>query len=537
MRVYFRDFFKFFSIVLARNNALIFSLAITQILVGIMPAVLLYLIAQAVASISDMGNYIYIVIALGCVILLSELTEVLEYIISSVLSDTTKKNLKSILIKKSAMPPSMDHFSSAEFQDVFFLTEQNISDMSDFVAECSILLTGVLGLLSIGVLLTNLQWWIPIALIIGIMPIVYFKCQLERKIWGIEEEHSKEFKLLSLTYEGLTRSDSAKELRLNKHANLLKERWGNIYSAILRKIHREKFNGLLKLSLYSLPSVILIIAILYHVGVMFSEHKYETSQLVILFGAILQIRTQLVVVVAYLSSVSKTFFSSKAVLKLIDFNVDIADQRIFDAGNTKILSIKNVSFRYPGCESYVFKNLSFDVDRNTLTVLTAPNGAGKSTLINLVAGLYRQYEGEIKLGCSDGFKVWGVNQNFNLPSVTVKDFLDPYNVHDDNVIKEKLKHFQLGHLVDKIPFYLDSRFENYVELSGGQWQRLALVKVDLHYQDCDLIILDELNSALDKDGDILYQNLLLKIKGHTSIIIISHKPEIHKYCDNVVSII
>lgn len=530
------DISKILIIMLGKKKWLIYLLILSQILVGIIPALLLYVIGQAVESIAQLQYYNSIIIALGAILLLCELTEMLERIVSSILSDTAQKNLKQMLIEKSTTPPNVEHFSDSYFQDVFFLTEKNVNEVSDFITQCSFLMTGFLGIFSISVLLTSLDWWIPLLLIVGVLPIIFFKFQLEAAIWNIETANAKGFKFLTLAYENLTRKTSAKELRLNDCTSLLKRNWDSEYSSILNEVHVQRFKGLIKLFLISLPGVILIVATLFYIGSASYYDHYDISQLVILFGAILQIRNQLMIIVANFTSFSAVFLSASTILKLLQCHLYTTECRSFDASCAHALSVDSVSFKYPGADFWVLNNISFSIEYNTLTVIVAPNGAGKSTLINIITGMYQRFTGNIKIGVDAATKVWGINQSFTLPSLTLHEFLDPYGKCELVTIRNTLINYQLGHLVDKLNCYLDSRFEGSIELSGGQWQRLALVNVELHYQQYQLIVLDELNSALDSAGDALYLKLLLRMKKTSTVIIVSHKNDIHMYCDNIIKL-
>lgn len=525
---------KILFMVLGRNTWLIFLLAVSQWLVGVMPALLLYVIGQAVERIIHLQGYSLMIAALGGILLLSEFTEMLERVASSILSDTAQKNLKQMLIDKAASPPHVEHFSNAGFQDVFFLTEKNVNTMSNFIIQSSFLMTGFIGLFSISVLLVSIDWWIPLLLVAGVLPIICFKFQLEKAIWNLEKENANGFKLLTLAYEHLTRNASAKELRLNRCTSLLRGKWNDTYALMLNRICVQRFKGLVKLFLISLPGVMLIVAVLYCIGAESSSKNYGVSQLVILFGAILQIRNQLMIIVANFASISAVYFSANTIEKLLQYDVHATERRLFDAGGVSALSIENVSFKYPGAENWALENISLHIKHHTLTAIIAPNGAGKSTLAHIITGMHRNFTGTITCGVDGATSIWGVNQNFTVPSLTLQEFLDPDGICEQATIQQALTHYQLGHLADKLACYLDSRFENSIALSGGQWQKLALVNVALHFHRYQLIVLDELNAALDGCGDRLYLELLLKMKKTSTVIIISHKTAIHAHCDDVI---
>ncbi len=206
------------------------------------------------------------------------------------------------------------------------------------------------------------------------------------------------------------------------------------------------------------------------------------------------------------------------------------------------ITFEGVSFKYPNSENFVLKNISFSIQKGQHVAIVGENGAGKSTLVKLLTGLYDPTKGRVLLGDTDLQEVaveswhrhFGVLQQ-NAASYTFASLKD--NVYygdvskplDDERLDEALKKAEAASFVSKLPqgkdTYIDTWMEDEegnkgTELSGGQWQRLALARN--FYRDSPLIILDEPTSAIDALAESRIFKRLFADKERT-VVTISHR--------------
>ncbi|RAW94152.1 hypothetical protein [Photorhabdus kleinii] len=110
-----------------------------------------------------------------------------------------------------------------------------------------------------------------------------------------------------------------------------------------------------------------------------------------------------------------------------------------------------------------------------------------------------------------------ISQNFRPLPITLKEFIDPFNKLNNNDILRVMHLFELD-FISEIDFnyYLVEGFENYLKLSGGQWQRILMSKSYLNCLSYDLVLLDEINSSLDSNGDNLFYMLINYLNSRTT---------------------
>lgn len=208
----------------------------------------------------------------------------------------------------------------------------------------------------------------------------------------------------------------------------------------------------------------------------------------------------------------------------------------------KTVTVDSVSFHYPASEKLVLRDVSFNIVAGQHVAIVGENGAGKSTLIKLLTGLYEPTKGAVKLDgvpltsvtISSWHRYLGVLQQdyISYGFATAKDnvyYGDTSKAFDTKRFDNALDKAEARSFLKKLPKGVDSYVNPWMEdaegnagtdLSGGQWQRLALARN--FYRDSPVIILDEPTSAIDALAESRIFKHLFGEKNKT-IITISHR--------------
>ncbi len=209
------------------------------------------------------------------------------------------------------------------------------------------------------------------------------------------------------------------------------------------------------------------------------------------------------------------------------------------------LVFKNVSFKYQDTNHLIFDNLNFELKKNDIIGLKGSSGIGKSTFLNLLVGLLKPTSGKILLNDKD--------EIYNTPYSKLVGYLpqDAFII-DDNLFSnialgqknqeydiEKIDKLisltKLDSLKDGIDNLEDKKLGNRgVQISGGQRQRVVLARSI--YFGKDILILDESTSALDLHTEEALINEIIKLFKDKTIIIVSHRLDLYKYCNKVYQI-
>lgn len=211
-------------------------------------------------------------------------------------------------------------------------------------------------------------------------------------------------------------------------------------------------------------------------------------------------------------------------------------------------AFRNVSFRYPGHDKYVLKDVNLTIKAGSKLAIVGVNGAGKTTLTKLLMRLYEPTEGVILLNGVDVkkydrdtyFKIFApVFQNVEVFAFPIWQNVSMKREHEtdrDNV-QAVLNRSGLDEKIEKYESGIDTQLlkifdQNGIDLSGGERQRLAMARA--LYQDRHVLVLDEPTAALDALAeDRMYQEFNNMVQGKTSVFI-SHRLSSTRFCDNIV---
>ncbi|HMG91813.1 MAG TPA: ABC transporter ATP-binding protein [Chryseolinea sp.] len=258
-----------------------------------------------------------------------------------------------------------------------------------------------------------------------------------------------------------------------------------------------------------------------------------------------------------LAQISSTFVSVDQHTTFLDdyFSFLSIDDLVKKVDNPETLPAKfdkgivfdNVSFKYPGSDEYAVRDFNLTINDGELIALVGENGAGKSTIVRLLLRFYEVDEGSISVGGVDlkntdpeelRNRIGVLFQDYANYELTVRENVTmgrpSAEVLDERVL-ESLRDARSEWLVKKMPNGLDSKvgrlFEGGHDLSGGEWQRLALARI--MYRDADIWILDEPTSSLDPEAEAaIFAELKENLKGRIGIVI-SHRFSTVRIADRI----
>ena len=245
---------------------------------------------------------------------------------------------------------------------------------------------------------------------------------------------------------------------------------------------------------------------------------------------------------ALMNSLTEIFSTDVLVKRMDDIKKEHINVEPFSA-KTDDMSIKfdNVTFGYD--DEDVLKNVTFTVKSGSKTALVGSSGSGKSTVLKLAAGFYKASSGNIFLGGTDISNVDDesllkyysvVFQDVLLFDGTIMDNirLGNKNATDDEV-KKAAKLANCDSFVSNLPNgYMTTIGENGKLLSGGEKQRISIARAII--KDAPIVLLDEVTSALDIQNENLIQKAVSHITKNKTVIVIAHKLNTIKDCDNIL---
>ncbi|MCT4612343.1 MAG: ABC transporter ATP-binding protein/permease [Clostridia bacterium] len=409
---------------------------------------------------------------------------------------------------------------------------------------------GLVTFLVVLVILIPYGIWIPVVLMIVNMPKIINKAKLGRvsySMWGI---NSSKAKSLNYTRSLLTDKIAIRELKMyNALDNML---------AKVKNIQKEVFESYEKpITEYKKKTYLTTI---FGYIIMFLIMTYFLQSLIagsITLGTFLFLREN----IERFNEEIESFYNSltgihtcsiyaKSYFDFLDIEpvIKISENPIkLDITNGMEIEFENVWFKYPLSERWALKDVSFKIKSGTNFAIVGQNGAGKSTIIKLIYRIYDVTKGKVLINGVDikNLDLESLNESI---SILFQDFISYQFTVKDNICmstygeessSRMLKSAQLAcadqfveSLPNKFEQQLGKNFESGEELSGGQWQKLAISRV--FYKKAPVLIMDEGTSNIDAETEhTIYSNLMKNYEDRT-VVVIAHRFSAIKNADEII---
>ena len=397
----------------------------------------------------------------------------------------------------------------------------------------------VLLSLSIFLILYNFEIAINIILIFGsLLIIIYYFTKRKIFKWG-QNSQDLDKSIKKNIYENIA---NIKEIKLYRRENFFLFLLSQLnYSLAIIDFKIDTFQQIPRFIIEITAVILLCVIIFINLNI---SNNAEIIALLVAYSAVLfRLMPSTTRVSAALQRLK--FYSSQVNILAKELKLKFVNKptsiKYNDSFDIKSLKIININYRYNNA-SFLIKNLSLSFKKGTINCITGDNGSGKTTLINIILGLLKPKNGRLLINNSENLykyfkykynKVGYVSQSTYLLDDSIKNniIFGDSNV-DMSSLEKAIKASQLSKLISILPNKLETLVgERGVKLSGGQVQKIAIARC--LYRNPDFLVLDEFNNNLDMKSELKILNYLKEIKKDKIIIIISHKKEIYKYCDNV----
>lgn len=347
--------------------------------------------------------------------------------------------------------------------------------------------------------------------------------------------------------------DFAKDIRLFNMSNAFFNQLSGV-NETYKELNRKHHNRMVLWEV-SLGSVLIVQKILMYTWLVYNvvTGAYQISDFVLYVGLVSTFHASVGYVNWIYSDMRTNSLMINDYRNFVDWKEDreTADEK--DGHITEInldkfeFRFENVSFKYPGHDNYVLKNVNLTIKNGAKLAVVGVNGAGKTTFIKLMMKLYEPSEGRILLNDVDikeynreeYFKLFSpvfqnvecfampIYQNISFAEEDKTDMNKINEVMEQSGLSEKINSYEKGIHTNLLKIF----DKEGIDLSGGEKQRLAMARA--LYKDGKVIILDEPTAALDALAeDRMYREFENMIHGKTAVFI-SHRLGSTRFCDKI----
>ncbi|MDE0732205.1 MAG: ABC transporter ATP-binding protein [Gammaproteobacteria bacterium] len=549
-------------IVWGTSAALTVTMALTTLVSGVLPAAIasiggLFVDAVAVAlqeggdlSIESRNTVLYyVMLEAGLVVLMTgaqRISTVSQSILRVLLG-----NKINVMILEKALTLELAHFEDAEYYDKLVRARREASSRPlSLVIKTFDLMRDIIALLTIGIWLFQFSPYAVLLLAVAGTPAFIAEAKFSGEAFRIHRRRSAERRMQIYLEMVLTREDGVKEVKLLQLGKLFLKRYVDIFL----NIYKEDRNLVLRRGIWGYLLGLVASAAFYFaygwVGFAAMAGAITIGQMTMYIA---QFRLGQNAVTSSLTAVNGMYEDNLYLSNLSEYLEHKVPEQTGEkkAGPSPEEGIRfeDVSFYYPGSDTPALNKINLHISPGESLAIVGENGSGKTTLIKLLTRLYAPTHGKIFL---EGLELrqWDIEALRQKIGVIFQDFAryqlivgenigigDVDNIEEDEQIAQAAKQGMADVFVKDLPLeyktQLGTWFKDGKELSGGQWQKIALSRAFMRNQ-ADILILDEPTAAIDAKAEAEIFAHFRDLTANKISIIISHRFSTVRMADHII---
>ena len=564
--------FKFFSafqfsrraigMVWDTSRPLTIIMALSTLVIGVSPAAIASvggLFVDAVASSFQQSGQamvkaredalFYVFIELGLVVMMTG-AQRLNVICQSILR-VLLGNKINVLILEKALTLELTHFEDAEYYDKLVRARREASSRPlALVIKTFDLMRDIIALATIGIFLFQFSVWAAVLLVVAGIPAFLAETRFSGEAFRNYRRRSAERRMQVYLEMVLTREDGVKEVKLLQLGRLFLQRYVDIF----RNIYKEDKNLVLRRGFWG-----------YVLGLLASIAFYFAYGWVGLaaIGGVITIGQMTMYIAQFRLGQNSVTSSLTAISGMYEDNLYLSnlteylEHKVPEKTGTKKggpnpdegIRFEDVSFSYESSSDAALKNVSLHIKQGESLAIVGENGSGKTTLIKLLSRLYRPSKGKIYLEGLD-LEEWDIEALRKKIGVIFQDFARYQLVVGENIgigdvdemdLESNVEKAAIKGMADKFiknlprsyATQLGTWFKDGKELSGGQWQKIALSRAFMRNK-ADILVLDEPTAAIDARAEAEIFSHFRDLTAKRISIIISHRFSTVRMADHII---
>jgi len=460
-------------------------------------------------------------------------------------------NETSLRLMEHAATLDLEDFEDSELQDKLERARRQASGRSSLIGQLFGQAQDVVTVASFAAGLLVYAPWLIVLLAIALLPAFIGEAHFNAQSYSLNYARTPERRELDYVRQTGASAETAKEVKIFGLSGFLIDRYRVLATSFFEANRRI---ALRRAGWGSLLSAIGTVA--YYVAYAYIVWRtlhgdFSIGDLTFLAGSFRRLRTLLENLLLGFSQVAGQALYLDDLFSFFEITPEIVpppNPRPFPVPIRLGFQFENVGFRYPGAERWAVRGLTFELHAGETLALVGENGAGKTTLVKLLARLYDPDEGRILLDGHDlrEYDLFALRANIG---VIFQDFVRYFFTAADNIavgriearddrprIVRAAERSLADEVIRKLPGGYDQvlgkRFRTGVDLSGGEWQKVAIARA--YMRDAQLLILDEPTAALDARSEFeVFKRFKDLSEGRTAVLI-SHRFSSVRMADRIV---
>ncbi|WP_228056578.1 ABC transporter ATP-binding protein [Microcoleus sp. LEGE 07076] len=507
------------------------------------------------------------------------------------LRDRLQGAVEGKVLEKVANFDDIALFENPELLNIVELAKTGVFKIQQLAFTISMTITGIFIFIPSVSLAAAIAWWVPLLILLSSIPSIYIERKYTKLIWRVQKKQAKITREMNLSARVLTGEEYAKELRLFGLQELWLKRWQGQFVQFFSEMQAIRKKGAIVVLLWSILSRIGVALPFVYVVIGALGSRYTLGDLALYSGLIVQVEESLQLLINNYTNLYDIALGVSPIFQLLDLKPELqsplgdvasrlpslpghgqdarATSLLPDSGQdaraTSLLpdsgqdaratkdkigiEIKDLSFCYPGSTKNTVTDINLTINPGEMLVLVGENGAGKTTLGKLLGRLYDPTSGSIAWNGKDlrsyslsyvRSRIAVVMQDYARFPSTVREnvgFGDLLSLSDDTAINEAISESGIAAKVNSLDQGLETplgkQLEDGIDLSGGQWQRIAIARALMRLDTAEVLIFDEPTAALDPKTEHEIYSIFRQIAAGKTTVVISHRLGLAKIADRI----
>ncbi len=517
---------------------------------ALMPSVLIFSANKIINAVSEAKdiNFIYLLVVWGIAFLLSHILIPVYSTIQGFLTDKLTLFLNTALMEKSKTITELYVYEdSAFYDDIEILSAESAWRPVNLLVFGASVIANSITALSMIVLLASFHWIIAIMMLIAIVPqsIVFYKIQQDA--FEVLVSNTPDSRRLNYYSSQLLFRENIKDIQLYGLHGFFINKYKDVYWKIKKNVAQNRLKKLFMSIIFIIISVVVsIIAFYWLLGKAFAG-IFAVGSILVFSSSIVYATQSVSQIVEFSSLLYDTLLYMQKFFKFMNLDTGKAEKKnnfeVFKEINFQNIIFDNISFKYQSSDNLVLKNISFSVKQGEKIAVVGENGSGKSTLMKLLCRFYQVDSGSITFDNVNiqnydienyRKKIGAVFQDYAKFDLTLRENVGISNVDNLNNNEEvqlalKKAEFDKDIELDSL---LGIRFDGGTDLSGGQWQKLAIARA--FFGNFNLLILDEPTASIDARSEFKMYEKFLELTQDKTVFFVTHRLSTVKKADKII---
>jgi ATP-binding cassette subfamily B protein len=457
----------------------------------------------------------------------------------------------NVIILEKALTLDLQHFEDPKFYDKLTRARREASSRPlSLVQENFQIIRGVLTLLGYTTLLLRFSPWAVVGLLVAAIPAFVSEARFSGVAFRLRNWRSPDTRRLNYLEHLIGDDDHAKEVKLFGLGPMLLDRYKKLAESFYgddRKLAVRRFGWTFALSLLATGSFYTCYVM---IALAAAAGRLSLGDMTLYVVAFRSSQGAFSTVLSAISGMYEDNLYMSNLFEYLGIPTGRPARAALPPGKPEEgIRFDDVGFRYADAKGWALRHISLFIPRGQSLALVGQNGAGKTTFIKLLTRLYEPTEGRILLDGRDlgewdetalRARMGVIFQDFNQYQFLVREnvgFGSIEHLDDEPRLKRAIEHGGARELVSALKAGLDTqlgrRFQDGAELSGGQWQKIALARAFMR-EEADILVLDEPTAALDAEAEhAVFERFRRLAHGRTAIFI-SHRFPTVRMADRIV---